>query len=89
MATFQNPSSLIAIGDNDYQVSGSTSAPSIGLPGTGGRGQILGSSLEASTVDIATEFTNLLVYERGYEADSKVVTTADQINQDTIALITA
>jgi flagellar hook protein FlgE len=87
MATFQNPSSLIAIGNNDYQVSGETSAPSVGLPGTGGRGQILGSSLESSTVDIATEFTNLLVYERGYQADSKVVTTADQINQDTIALI--
>ncbi len=89
MATFQNPGSLIAVGNNDYQVSGATSAPSIGLPGSGGRGQILGGSLEASTVDIATEFTNLLVYERGYQADSKVVTTADQINQDTIALITA
>lgn len=89
MATFQNPSSLIAVGNNDYQVSGETSAPSLGLPGSGGRGQIIGSALESSTVDIATEFTNLLVYERSYQADSKVVTTADQVNQDTIALITA
>lgn len=88
MATFQNPSSLIAVGSNAYQVSAATSAPSVGLPNTGGRGQIVGSSLESSTVDIATEFTNLLVYERSYQADSKVITTADQINQDTIALIT-
>ncbi len=87
MATFVNNDSLIAVGNNDYQVSGLTSNPSVGVPNSGGRGQILGSSLEASTVDIATEFTNLLVYERSYQADSKVVTTTDQINQDTINII--
>lgn len=88
VATFQNPDSLISVGNNEYQISGATSAASVGLPGSGGRGQIVGSSLESSTVDIATEFTNLLVFERSYQADSKVITTADQINQDTIALIT-
>lgn len=87
MATFVNNDSLIAVGNNNYQVSGLTSNPSVGIPNSGGRGQILGSSLEASTVDIATEFTNLLVYERSYQADSKVVTTADDINQDTINII--
>jgi flagellar hook protein FlgE len=87
MASFRNDDSLIAVGNNNYQASGLTSNPSVGEPNGGGRGQILGSSLESSTVDIATEFTNLLVFERSYQADSKVVTTADQINQDIINII--
>ena len=87
MASFRNDDSLIAVGNNNYQVSGLTSNPSVGEPNSAGRGQILGSSLEASTVDIATEFTNLLVFERSYQADSKVVTTADQISEDTISII--
>jgi flagellar hook protein FlgE len=87
MASFVNPETLLAVGNNAYQPTGATSNPSIGLPNTGGRGQIVGSSLESSTVDIATEFTNLMVDQRGYQANSKVITTADQINQDTIDLI--
>jgi flagellar hook protein FlgE len=86
MATIRNPDSLIAAGNNNYQVSGETALPAIGVSGTGGRGTIAGGSLEASTVDIATEFTNLIVFQRGYQANSKVVTTADQLSQDTIAL---
>ncbi|HPQ14663.1 MAG TPA: flagellar basal body rod C-terminal domain-containing protein, partial [Bryobacteraceae bacterium] len=58
----------------------------IGVPGTGGRGIILGGSLEASTVDIAREFTNLIVYQRGYQANSRVLTTADEMSQETINL---
>ncbi|MGA7415377.1 MAG: flagellar hook protein FlgE [Bryobacteraceae bacterium] len=87
MASFRNPDSLIAVGNNNYQVSGLTSNPAVGVPNSGGRGQILGSSLEASTVDIAQEFTNLIVFQRSYQANSKVVTTTDQINQDTISII--
>ena len=44
-------------------------------------------SIEASTVDIAEEFTNLIVYQRGYEANSRVVSAADQLSQTTINLI--
>ena len=62
MANFVNPDSLLAVGNNNFQVSGATSTPAIGIPNSEGRGQILGSSLEASTVDIATEFTNLISY---------------------------
>jgi flagellar hook protein FlgE len=47
----------------------------------------VGGSLEASTVDIASEFTNLIVYQRDYEANARVVTTADTLSQDTINLI--
>jgi flagellar hook protein FlgE len=86
MANIANPQSLISVGDNDYQLSAATAAPSIGLPGSGGRGTVLGASLESSTVDIATEFTNLIVFQRAYEASAKVITTSDQMSQDTIAL---
>jgi len=87
LASIRNPDSLTATGNNAFQLSGRTASPGIGLPGTGGRGTIVGGSVEASTVDIAKEFTNLIVYQRGYEANSKVVTTSDQISQDTINLI--
>ena len=87
LASIRNPDTLIAAGNKNFQLSERTATPSIGVPGTGGRGTIAGGSVEASTVDIAQEFTNLIVYQRGYEANGKVVTTADQLSQDTINLI--
>jgi len=87
MATIRNPDSLIAVGNNNYQLSADSALPAVGLPGTGGRGTVEGGAIESSTVDIATEFTNLIVYQRGYEANSKVVTTVDQLSQDTINLM--
>lgn len=89
MASIVNPESLIAAGSNNYQLSSKSALPAIGLPGTGGRGEILGGSVESSTVDIAKEFTNLIVYQRAYEANSKVITSTDQLSQTTINLIRA
>jgi flagellar hook protein FlgE len=86
MATIRNPESLLAVGDSSYGLSALSALPAVGLPNTGGRGQVLGASVEASTVDIAKEFTNLIVFQRGYQANTKVITTVDQISQDTIAL---
>jgi flagellar hook protein FlgE len=86
MATIRNPESLIAVGNSNYQTSARTALPAIGLPDTGGRGTVLGGSIEASTVDIAREFTSLIVYQRGYEANAHVITTVDQISQTTINL---
>jgi flagellar hook protein FlgE len=87
LASIRNPNTLVATGGNNFQLSELTATPSIGTPGTGGRGTIQGGSVEASTVDIASEFTNLIVYQRAYEANGKVVTTANQLSQDTINLI--
>jgi flagellar hook protein FlgE len=87
LASIRNPDTLVALGNNNFGLSEASAAPNIGVAGTGGRGSIQGGSLEASNVDIATEFTNLIVYQRGYEANGKVVTTADQLSQDTINLI--
>lgn len=87
LASIRNPDTLIAAGNNNFALSARTATPSIGVPGTGGRGTIVGGSIEASTVDIAREFTNLIVYQRGYEANARVVSTADQLSQSTINLI--
>ena len=71
LATVLNPDSMSDLGNNTFGVTSSTSLPAIGLPGTGSRGEISGGALESSTVDIAKEFTDLLTYERGYQANSK------------------
>ncbi len=86
MATIRNPESLIAVGNNNFQMSANSAIPAIGVPGTGGRGTVVGGAVESSNVDIATQFTDLIVLQRGYEANAKVVTTIDQLSQDTIAL---
>ena len=87
LAGITNPESLASLGNGNYTTTAASSLPSIGVPNTGGRGDILGGSLESSTVDIATQFTNLIVYQRSYEANAKVVTTADTLSQDTINII--
>lgn len=86
IASIRNPESLTSVGSNNFEVSALTAAPVIGTAETGGRGKVLGSSLESSTVDIAKEFTNLIIYQRGYQANAKVINTEDQLSQETIAL---
>ncbi|MCX6591795.1 MAG: flagellar hook protein FlgE [Acidobacteria bacterium] len=86
MASIRNPESLIAAGDNTFTLSSRSALPAIGVAGSGGRGTILGGAVESSTVDIAKEFTNLIVYQRGYQANSRVITTVDEISQETINL---
>jgi flagellar hook protein FlgE len=87
MASIANPNSLLSVGDNNLQASASTSAVALGAANTAGNGQIVGGSLEGSTADMATQFTNLLTYERSYQAASRVITTADQLLQETVDLI--
>ena len=87
LASVLNPGSMNNLGNNTFSVTSATAAPIIGVSATGSRGQITGGALESSTVNIATEFTNLLTYERGYQANSKVITTEDDIMQSTIGLI--
>jgi flagellar hook protein FlgE len=86
MASIRNPESLLALGNNSFGLSARSALPAIGLPGTGGRGTIIGGAIENSTVDIAREFTNLIVLQRGYQANARVVTTVDELSQETISL---
>jgi flagellar hook protein FlgE len=87
VASVLNPSSMQSVEGNNFAPTSLTAVPVIGMPSTGARGEITGGALESSTVDIATQFTNLLQYERGYQANSKVISTEDQVIQQTIGLI--
>jgi flagellar hook protein FlgE len=84
LASFPNLQGLILNGGNSYLASLSSGAANIGLAGTGGRGTVAGGSLEESNVDIATEFANLILAERGYQANAKTVTTFDEVTQTAI-----
>lgn len=86
MAQIENPDSLVAAGNSNYQASALTALPAVGVPGTGGRGTVVGGSVEGSNVNIATEFTNLIVYQQGYEANAHMVTTENTLSQDTIQM---
>jgi flagellar hook protein FlgE len=86
LASVSNPDSLIDVGQNNYEVGAASATPVVGVPGTGTLGTVEGGALEASTVDIATEFTNLIVYQRSYEANSKVISTLNQLTQDLLNL---
>jgi flagellar hook protein FlgE len=86
MASVRNPESLIAAGNNNYMLSARSALPAIGVPETGGRGTILGGAVEFSNVDIAREFTNLIMFQRGYQANARVVTAVDELSQETINL---
>jgi flagellar hook protein FlgE len=79
IATFSNPNGLTAVSGNAYQASNASGVATINEAKTGGAGAIQSSSLEASTVDLATEFTNLITTQRAYQASSKIITTASQM----------
>jgi flagellar hook protein FlgE len=87
VASIANPTSLQQVGNNNLQASAATAQAAIGTSGDGGNGTVEGGALEASNTDMAQEFTNLLTYERSYQAASKVITTADQLAQETVDLI--
>jgi flagellar hook protein FlgE len=86
LANFANDNGLQLNGNTDFTPTLASGPAVIGIPGEGILGTLSGGSLELSNVDIATEFANLIVAQRGFEADAKAVTTFDQILQDTIAL---
>ena len=65
----------------------SSGAPNVGAANSGGRGTVLGSNLENSNVDVATEFTKLIINQNGYQANSRVITTANTLLQTVISLI--
>jgi flagellar hook protein FlgE len=87
IAQFNNPKGLLRMGRNLYAETNASGTPSIGAANTGGRGTVVGSSLESSNVDIATEFTRMLVFERGYQANSKIITASDTVTQTAIGLV--
>jgi flagellar hook protein FlgE len=86
LASFANNQGLQLAGGNSYQSTLSSGAAVVGTAGNGGRGTLTGGAVELSNVDISTEFTNLIVVQRAFEADSRVVTTFDSISSTTTNL---
>jgi flagellar hook protein FlgE len=87
LALFSNDQGLIRNGSNNFVAGLSSGQPSIGAPTTGGLGSLQGGALEDSNVDLATEFSNLIVAERYYQANAQTVTTFDQVMQTTQSMI--
>jgi flagellar hook protein FlgE len=87
IATFPNPDGLSPVSGDAYRVSLQSGTYNLKAPGTGGAGSLSPSSLEASTVDLSTEFSNLITTQQAYSASSKIITTADQMMQDLINVI--
>jgi flagellar hook protein FlgE len=81
LATFPNDAGLMRAGGSMWTTSQNSGAPTVGTPSTSGFGQTLSGSLEMSNVDMATEFTNMIQAQSGYEANSRVITTADNMLQ--------
>lgn len=82
LARFVNPGGLMHVGQNLFDLSPNSGDPQIGAAGTGGRGEILSGVLEMSNVDLAREFTNLIMAERGFQANARVLTASDELLQE-------
>jgi len=87
IATVANEQGLVATGGNNFTTSVASGQATVGVAGTGGRGTVEDNTLEGSNVDISTEFSDLIVAQRAFEANSKTVTTFDTISQDVIAMV--
>jgi flagellar hook protein FlgE len=86
IASFNNVAGLRKEGNSLYSVSTNSGQPVFGIAGSAGRGAILAGSLEMSNVDLSAEFTNLILAQRGFQANSKVITASDELLQDLVNL---
>lgn len=86
LAKFENPEAMFKVGNNRLKESRDSGGASIGGPGTAGRGKLFAKSLERSTVDLATEFVNMIQNQRGFQANAKTITTTDELLNEVIQL---
>jgi flagellar hook protein FlgE len=86
IATFNNPDGLEKVGDTSYRTTVNSGVALIGAATVGGRGSIQGGTLEMSNVDLASEFTNLIVAQRGFAANSRTMTAADEMLQELMSI---
>jgi len=86
MASFNNPGGLEKAGNSSFRVAQNSGEPMIGVAGAGGRGSLSSGALEMSNVDLSEEFTSLIVAQRGFQANSRVITASDELLQDLVNL---
>ncbi len=86
LATFTNPGGLEKSGENTFVVTNNSGEPNIGTSGISGKGKIIAGALEMSNVDLAEQFTDMIVTQRGFQANSRIITTSDQMLQELLTL---
>ncbi|MFT7579322.1 MAG: flagellar hook protein FlgE [Myxococcota bacterium] len=79
VAMFDSPGGLSAAGNNLFAETSQSGEPAIGVAGSGGRGNVFAGALEQSNVDLTEEFTHLITAQRGFQASSRTITTADEM----------
>jgi flagellar hook protein FlgE len=84
LANFNNPGGLEKLGDTTFRSSPNSGLAQIGVAGTGGRGVMQSGILEMSNVDLGMEFTNLIIAQRGFSANSRVITSSDEMLQELV-----
>jgi flagellar hook protein FlgE len=87
VANFANNQGLSNVGNNSYQATNASGQAVVGVPGTGGSGTVVGGAVEQSNVNIASEFSNLIVAQQSYGANAKSITTLQQLSQAALAMI--
>jgi flagellar hook protein FlgE len=87
VASFTNPQGLEQTGGGNEQATSGSGAAVVGQAGIGGNGTITGGSVEGSNVSLSTEFANMIVAQQSYDANAKVLTTLDQVDQSTIQMV--
>ena len=87
VATVANTAGLLISGGNNFTTTAASGLATVGVAGAGGRGTIDDGALEQSNVNISTEFSNLIVAQRAFEANSKTVTTFDTVSQDVLSMV--
>ena len=86
LATFVNPGGLSRVGDTIFATSNNSGNPSIGTSGTGGRGTLTPGTLEMSNIDLADQFSKMIITQRGFQANSKIITTSDTMLEELVNL---
>jgi flagellar hook protein FlgE len=86
LATFPNPGGMEKVGSSMYRPSPNSGLVQTGVAGTAGRGTMSGGTVEMSNVDLAQEFTNLIVAQRGFQANSRIISSSDELLQDLVNL---
>jgi len=86
LANFNNPGGLSKSGENLYTSSNNSGQPQIGTAGSGGRGDISPNKLEMSNVDLSQEFTDMIITQRGFQANSRIITVSDEMLQELVNL---
>ncbi|MDD3777175.1 MAG: flagellar hook protein FlgE [Actinomycetota bacterium] len=86
LATFKNPSGLLNVGNSFYAESNNSGMPLIGQSDSEGRGQIIVGTVEMSNVDLAKEFADMIVAQRGFQANSKIISASDEMLQELVRM---